>query len=67
VHRIAITQWRGVGPGRDYMLRRIQRGDTKTSAIRALRRHLSDEVFRRLRLDQQQQVSASTTQPAIAA
>lgn len=67
VHRIAITQWRGVGPGRDYMLRRIERGDTKTSAIRALRRHLSDEVFRRLRLDQQQQVSASTTQPAIAA
>jgi transposase len=51
IHRIAITQWRGVGPGRDYILRRIERGDSKTSAIRALRRHLSDEVFRRLHAD----------------
>ena len=27
------------------------RGDTKTEAIRALRRRLSDEVYRRLRAD----------------
>lgn len=67
VHRIAITQWRGVGPGREYMLRRIERGDTKTSAIRALRRHLSDEVFRRLRLDHQRHASQPTQPAAIAA
>lgn len=51
IHRIAITQWRGAGPGRDYMLRRIERGDTKTAAIRALRRRLSDDVYTRLRAD----------------
>ena len=27
-------------------------GDTKTEAIRALRRRISDDVFRRLRLDE---------------
>jgi hypothetical protein len=27
-------------------------GDTKTEAIRALRRRISDEVYRRMRLDQ---------------
>ncbi len=67
VHRIAITQWRGIGPGREYMLRRIERGDTKTSAIRALRRHLSDEVFRRLRLDHQRHVAQLAQPAAIAA
>jgi len=67
VHRIAITQWRGVGPGRDYMLRRIERGDTKTSAIRALRRHLSDEVFRRLRLDHQRHATQHAQRATIAA
>ena len=52
VHRIAITQWRGVGDrGRTYVLGRIERGDTKTSALRALKRRLSDEVFSRLRAD----------------
>lgn len=52
LHRITITQWRGVGDqGRDYILGRLERGDTKTSAIRALRRHISDEVFTRLRAD----------------
>lgn len=67
VHRIAITQWRGVGPGRNYILGRIGRGDTKTSAIRALRRRLSDEVFRRLRVDHDRYVSQTDRHPAIAA
>jgi len=52
LHRIAVTQWRGVGPGRDYIERRIAAGDTKTEAIRALRRRLSDVVFRALLADE---------------
>jgi transposase len=52
LHRIAITQLRRDGPGRDYLQRRIAAGDTKTEAIRALRRRISDEVYRRLHADQ---------------
>jgi transposase len=52
LHRIAITQWRGVGPGRAYVERRIAAGDTKTEAIRLLRRRISDHVFRRLLADE---------------
>jgi transposase len=51
LHRIAITQVRLAGPGRDYLQRRLSAGDTKTEAIRALRRRISDEVYRRLRAD----------------
>jgi transposase len=53
LHRIALTQWRGVGSlGRAYVEHRIATGDTKTEALRMLRRRLSDEVFRRLLLDE---------------
>ncbi|HEY1633943.1 MAG TPA: IS110 family transposase [Acidimicrobiales bacterium] len=52
LHRIAITQWRGVGPGRAYVEGRLAAGDTKTEALRMLRRRLSDEVFRRLIADE---------------
>jgi hypothetical protein len=52
LHRIAITQLRVPGPGRDYVLHRMAAGDTKTEAIRALRRRISDEVFRRMTIDQ---------------
>lgn len=51
LHRIAITQLRIGGPGRDYVAHRMAAGDTKTEAIRALRRRISDEVFRRMMLD----------------
>jgi transposase len=51
LHRIAITQWRGTGAGHSYASRRIASGDTKTEALRLLRRRLSDEVFRRLLRD----------------
>ena len=53
LHRIAITQWRGEGPGHVYMAHRLASGDHKTEALRLLRRRLSDEVFRRLRADEQ--------------
>jgi transposase len=52
LHRIAITQIRLGGPGGTYFERRLAAGDTKTEAIRALRRRISDEVFRRMRLDE---------------
>ena len=51
LHRIAITQIR------------LAAGDSRTEAIRALRRRLSDEVFRRLRADE----AAGTTGLAHAA
>ena len=51
LHRIAITQLQREGPGRTYLERRCALGDTKPEAIRALRRRISDEVFRRMRHD----------------
>lgn len=51
LHRIAITQLRLGGQARAYVARRMSLGNSKTEAIRALRRQLSDEVFRLLRLD----------------
>lgn len=52
LHRIAITQLQRPGPGRTYLQHRLAAGDTKTEAIRALRRRVSDEVFRRLSADE---------------
>lgn len=51
IHRIAISQWRDHGRGHDYIARRIEGGDPKRSAIRALKRRISDEIYRRLRDD----------------
>jgi transposase len=52
LHRIAITQARTSGAGRDYLARRIAGGNTKTEALRLLRRRLSDVVYRTLRADE---------------
>ena len=52
LHRIAITQVRLGGRGHDYVQHRRNAGDTKREAIRALRRRISDEVFRRMWKDQ---------------
>lgn len=52
LHRIAVTQARGVGAGRSYLDARVAHGDSMTEALRALRRRLSDEVFRRLLADE---------------
>lgn len=51
LHRIAITQLRLGGSGRAYFDHRLASGDSRTEAIRALRRRISDEVFRRLQAD----------------
>ena len=52
LHRIAVTQMQRPGPAQDYIARRRAAGDTKTEAIRALRRRISDEIYRRLRADE---------------
>ncbi len=52
LHRIAVTQMRISERGRTYIEHRLENGDTKTEAIRALRRRISDEVFRRLIADE---------------
>jgi transposase len=52
LHRIAITQLRCPSLGQAYVAKRIAAGNSKTEAIRALRRRLSDEVYRRLQADE---------------
>jgi transposase len=58
LHRIAITQLRLGGEASAYMARRMTLGNSKAEAIRALRRQLSDEVYRRLRMDSLERVTA---------
>ena len=64
LHRIAITQIRLGAQARAYLGRRMSLGDSKTEAIRALRRQLSDEVYRRLRLDAVDHSLAANSQVA---
>lgn len=52
LHRIAITQMRIDERGRTYLEHRRAAGDTKTEAIRALKRRISDEIYRRMRHDE---------------
>lgn len=63
MHRIAVTQIRLRGRGRVYLEQRMAAGDTKTEALRALRRRISDEVYRRLWQDH----LATSARPAAAA
>lgn len=60
IHRIAITQMRIHDPAKDYLAKRIAMGNTKTEALRALKRHLSDVVYRALLAD------AEAPSPAVA-
>ncbi len=48
MHRIAVTQIRSSGRGRAYLEPRMSAGNSKTEALRALRRRISDEVYLRL-------------------
>jgi transposase len=64
IHRIAITQARCQPDARAYLERRTSMGNTPREARRALKRHLSDIVFRALLEDS---TSASTTVVAEAA
>jgi len=66
LHMIAVTQARGVGPGRPYLDKQLARGKDRVAALRLLRRRLSDVVFAALRADLRaaQQPAASPVQLA---
>jgi transposase len=51
LHRIAVTQIRLAGPGREYYQRRRSTGDTTMEALRALKRRLARVVFNLLQPD----------------
>ena len=51
IHRIAVTQLRLDGPGRDYYHKRIGTGDTRPMALRALKRRIGRAVYGHLRED----------------
>ncbi len=54
LHLIAITQLRyPTTEGRAFYERKLEEGKTKKEAIRALKRRLSDVVYRHLQADQQ--------------
>ena len=52
LHRIAVTQIRLDGLGQTYYHKRIQAGDSKTEALRCLKRRLARVVFRHLHTDE---------------
>lgn len=51
IHRIAVTQIRCHPEAQAYLKHRIAAGDSKTEALRALKRRLSDIVYRALLAD----------------
>lgn len=53
LHRIAVTQIRLEGLGREYYRKRIADGDSTPEALRALKRRLSRIVFHHLHTDHQ--------------
>jgi transposase len=59
IHRIAITQMRCHDDAKAYLERRMANGNTKTEALRALKRRLSDIVYRSLLADAQTTTAAT--------
>lgn len=52
IHMIAVTQIRHLdSEGRSYYDRKLAEGRTRREAMRSLKRHISDRVFKQLRLD----------------
>jgi transposase len=51
MHMAAITQIRNDTPGRTYYQRKVEEGKTKKEALRALKRRISDAVYRQLVID----------------
>ena len=54
IHMAAVTQIRYPTPGRVYYDRKLEEGKTKKEALRALKRRISNVVYRHLVADQQQ-------------
>lgn len=55
LHMAAVTQIRNHTPGRAYYERKLAEGKTKKEAMRALKRRISDVVYRHLQRDLNQQ------------
>nr|AQS22515.1 Transposase IS116/IS110/IS902 family protein [Mycolicibacterium sp. CBMA 213] len=51
IHKVAVAQIRSSGVGRPYYDRRLESGDNKPAALRALRRKISRKLFSALRTD----------------
>lgn len=66
LHRIAITQMRIDERGRAYIEKRRSADDTRIEAIRALRRRISDEVYRRMRHDRDLRATGRESLPMAA-
>jgi transposase len=64
LHRIAVTQIRLSGLGQTYYRKRIDAGDSKTEALRCLKRRLARTVFNHLHTDHQNRLQPC--QPAAA-
>ncbi|WP_231100727.1 transposase [Mycobacterium avium] len=52
LHIIATCQIRDIGPGQDYYRRKVSEGKTPAEARRALKRRLSNVIYRTMRRDQ---------------
>ncbi|GAA6528013.1 IS110 family transposase [Intrasporangium sp. DVR] len=52
LHMMAVTQARGVGPGKAYLAKVEARGKDRVAALRLLRRRLSDAIYSALKADQ---------------
>ena len=52
IHMVALTQIRNPGTeGRIYFERKVAEGKTKREALRSLKRHVSNAIYRQLVLD----------------
>jgi transposase len=60
LHRIAVTQIRLGGAGRAYYDKRLAAGDSKTEALRCLKRRLARVVFNTLKTEPQTKPSGAT-------
>jgi transposase len=64
IHRIAVTQKRWDPDAQAYLKNRITAGNTDREALRALKRHISDAVYRRLKADATGNPAAAPEQAA---
>jgi transposase len=64
IHRIAVTQIRLDGPGRQYYDKRRKSGDSSPAALRNLKRRITRVVFSRLHADEADRRSQTTDTPS---
>ena len=57
IHTAVVTQISHHTPGRDYYDKKLDEGKTNKEALRALKRRISNAVYRQLRADAQRHSS----------